>query len=199
MRCVCRIECSVGNCESLWLHDSKYLKSEHPLINKMGITTYKLSPSITKCVSSLQYIYNIYQCTGMYNIVVFIFMLVYSMMKGKVESLMGYSMRTLEFRYVMWLKYNTSACRLLPTLFREELYDHRRQKQQDTSSSSSSSSSSPPPPARSRLDPLSSDMELLNIANNATLSRPFQIHKIRKFLYQFLKQDHFFKFPCSTL
>jgi hypothetical protein len=48
-------------------------------------------------------------------------------------SLMGYSMRTLEFRYTAWFHYNRPlALPLLDTApYAEELYDHRNEKPSD--------------------------------------------------------------------
>lgn len=50
---------------------------------------------------------------------------------------MGYSMRTKEFRYIAWLKFNTSS--FLPSLDQpplvEQLYDHRRDRRNSTFSS----------------------------------------------------------------
>ena len=117
---------------------------------------------------------------------------------------MGYSIRTLGFRYTMWVKYDTSACRLLPTLLRDELYDHRIRTHDSSTSklthtgsgSGSGSVLSSFALASLALDPLSSDMELVNIAKNATLLKQFHIPKIRKSLFLFLHNSSFFNFPC---
>ena len=101
---------------------------------------------------------------------------------------MGYTMRMLDFRYTMWLKYNMSTCRPLPALFSEELYSHRRRK----------SDGSEVGPHERQLDPLSSNMELFNIAQDPNASKPFNIRGIRKFLYHFLINGSFFDFPCLT-
>lgn len=119
-----------------------------------------------------------------------------------VESVMGYSMRTLDFRYILWLRYNSTSCRLQRApaaastaaargkkgdaaklvLVRHELYAHERRG------------------GALGLDPLAPHMEMENLLARAAGRNDSNAQvaaQARRFLLRFLDQGtRFFRFRC---